>query len=118
MDIQQGSVSNGEHFGDLELLKVLVNHNYVDVVVFCAWHYGGILLGRNRLVNIKTTAEEVLLILNRMTFIPPKEQRVTSKGHGVGTLNRGRGNGGFRGRSTGHPVGHGGGDRGGGASYQ
>ena len=117
-DIQQGSVSNGEHFGDLELLKVLVNHNYVDVVVFCAWHYGGILLGRNRLVNIKTTTEEVLLILNPMTFIPPKEQRVTSKGCGVCTLHRRHGNGGFRGRSTGHHVGRGGGDRGGGASYQ
>ena len=120
-DIQQGSTSNGEHFGDLELLKVLVNHNYVDVMVFCARHYGGILLGRNRLVNIKTTAEEVLLNVNPMTFIPPKEQRPTSKGRGIGTLPKGcgnGGNGGFQGHGTGHPVGRGGGDRGGGASYQ
>ena len=62
-DIQQGSTSNGEHFGDLELMKVLVNHNYVDVVVFCARHYGGILLGHNRLVNIKTLQKKCFKIL-------------------------------------------------------
>ena len=32
-DVHQGSVSNGEHFGDVEVMKVLESHNYVNIVV-------------------------------------------------------------------------------------
>ena len=35
-DVHQGSVSNGEHFGDVEVMKVLESHNYVNIVVFIA----------------------------------------------------------------------------------
>ena len=77
LDVKQGSTSNGEHFGDLELMKVLEACNNVNVMVFCAQHYGGLLLGWQRSKYIREMVEEALEAANPMTFVPPKNQHTS-----------------------------------------
>ena len=74
-DVHQGSVSNGEHFGDVEVMKVLESHNYVNIVVFIARHYGGICLGKLRLTLIKQVTEEALAKMSPMVYVLPKPPR-------------------------------------------
>ena len=56
----QGSVSDGEHFGDLEILELLKRKERANVVIFVSREYGGVHLGRRRFQIIKQVAETVL----------------------------------------------------------
>ena len=102
--LKEGSVSNGEHFGDLELLKVLQFQERVNAAVFVARVYGGVHLGRLRFRIIKEVAEEALTQQPGEFFCMPKPQRQDNR-RGRGR-NRGRGTGrgennsrgGYRGR--------------------
>ena len=97
--LTEGSVSNGEHFGDLELLKVLQFQERVNAAVLMARIYGGVHLGRLRFRIIKEVAEEALTQQLGEFFCMPKPQRqdnrrARGRGHGRG---RGRGENYFRG---------------------
>ena len=95
--VKQGSVHNGEVFGDLEIMKVLIFQERVNIVVLVSRLYGGVHLGRLRLQMIKGITEEMITQIPAEIFAVPKYQRSGSRrgrgrGHGQG---RGRG---FRGR--------------------
>ena len=93
-DIKQGSVSNGEHFGDLEVMKVLVFQERVNVVLFVAYQYGGIHLGRCRFQLIEDVAEEALSQVQTQFHYELKPQWTENRrGRGRGRGGRGRGDG-------------------------
>ena len=103
--VSEGSVSNGEHFGDLEVMKVLHFQERVNVVLLVARLYGGIHLGKLRFRIIKEVAEEALSQVPGDILCKPKPPRSNtrrgrSRGRGRGGRGRGEGNhrGGFRGR--------------------
>ena len=86
-DIFQCSTSNGENFGDQELLKILEEANNVNVALFVARHYGGILLGNDRFKQIREVASEALAEVHAMVYEVPKTQRPQpnkNKGRGGG----------------------------------
>ena len=56
----QGSVSDGEHFGDIEILELLKKKERANVAIFVSREYGGVHLGRRRFQIIKQVAETVL----------------------------------------------------------
>ena len=91
-----GSVSNGENFGDLKVMKELVFQDKVNVVVLVARRYGGIHLGNARFDIIKAVTEEALAKVPADIFCVPKPQRSENR-RGRG---RGRGRGGGRGFSA------------------
>ena len=102
-EIQQGSVSNGEHFGDLEVMRVLEEQHKVNVAVFVARQYGGIPLGKNRFKHIKDVTEEALAKVDPPVLViakSPKPARTdTTRGRGRDNQFRGRGRG-FNARSN------------------
>ena len=100
--LTEGSVSNGEHFGDLEVMKVLKFQERVNVVLLVARIYGGVHLGKMRFRLIKEVAEEALTQVPGEIFCLPKPQcsetrRGRPRGCGRGSRGRGSGDGQFRG---------------------
>ena len=97
-DVHQGSVSNREHFGDVEVMNVLESHNYVNIVVFVTQHYGGIRLCKLQFTLIKQVMEEALAEMSPMVYVLPKptQPAVQCKQHqagGGGGSRGGRGHG-------------------------
>ena len=76
---QKGSVSNGEYFGDLEVMKVLKFQERVNVVLLVARIYGGVHLGKMCFRLIKEVAEEALTQVPGQIFCLPKPQCTEKK---------------------------------------
>ena len=99
--LKEGSVSNGEHFGDLEIMKVLQFQERVNIVAIETRVYGGVHLGRLQFRLIKEVAEEALTQMPGEFFCLPKPQRSENRrgrSRGRGRGGRGRGDNQFRGR--------------------
>ena len=58
--IMQGSVHDGEYFGDLEVLETMKRKEKADIAVFVVREYGGIHLGKKRFQIIQDVAVEVI----------------------------------------------------------
>ena len=59
-NIREGCSSDKEHFGDLEILKILKTANLLDIAVFVAREYGGVHLGNARFKIICEVATKAI----------------------------------------------------------
>ena len=59
-NIREGCSSDKEHFGDLEILKILKTANLLDIAVFVAREYGGVHLGNAHFKIIHEVATKAI----------------------------------------------------------